>query len=76
MSKIDTPSPSEAAAYAKRLKETNALFDRLGYGSRSEAAFDLRIAPSRVSGVLNFREPNATILADLHAWAAAKVAAK
>lgn len=68
MPAIRPPSPSEASAYATRLQKVVRVFDRLGHGSRQRASFDLRIPPSRLSGVLNGRELNDTILTQLEEW--------
>jgi hypothetical protein len=40
----------------------------LGYGTRQRIAFDLRVPPSRLSGVLNAREMNPDILARVEDW--------
>lgn len=74
--RITVPSPSQAAAYMERLAVVNDKFKQLGYGARQDAAFDLRISPSRLSGVLNYREPNEDILTQLEGWATEKLAAR
>ena len=68
MAIIEVLSPAEAAAYTKRLLKVRARFEKRGYGSKQHAAFDLRIPPSRLSGVLNQRELNPTMLDQLEAW--------
>lgn len=67
---IEVPTADQAAKYATQLRRVVAMFRKLGHGSRQRAAFDLRVTPSRLSGVLNFREPNQELLNRLETWAA------
>lgn len=76
MPPIRPPSPAAAAEYVTQLERVVAAFNELGFGSRQRAAFDLRIAPSRLSGVLNFREPNQELLDQLDEWSLVELAAR
>lgn len=76
MPPIPIPTPTAAAKYAERLQRVVENFRRLGYRSRQRAAFDLRLAPSRVSGILNYREPNPELLDRLEAWSETELKAR
>ena len=45
----------EFSAFRDRVLALRVVFDNLPRGSQQEAAYDCRIAPTRVSGVLNAR---------------------
>jgi hypothetical protein len=61
-------STEDFAAFRERVVAVRAIFNKLPRGSQQEAAYDCRIAPARVSGVLNGRYYDLPALEALERW--------
>jgi hypothetical protein len=78
MSGTRDPTPEELADYHERRIAVRDKFETIGWGSRSSAAFDLRMHATLISDTLNgtrvTRSSN-DLLERLEAWADAKLVA-
>ena len=54
--------------YEAQRKTTLTTFNRLARGTRAKCAFDLRLHPSRVSGILNGRTVHQELLNRVTRW--------
>jgi hypothetical protein len=61
-------SVEDFAAFRERVLRVRSVFNELPRGSQQTAAYDCRIAPARVSGVLNGRYYDIPALEALERW--------
>lgn len=61
-------STEDFAAFRERVLVIRNVFNQLPRGSQQQAAYDSRIAPARVSGVLNGRYYDLPALEALERW--------
>lgn len=64
-------TPEEFQDYYDRVKAIREIIDPFGRGTRSEIAYDLRIAPSRISRILMCIEIDLNLLSRVEDWIAA-----
>jgi hypothetical protein len=76
MSGTRDPTPKELADYHERRIAVRDKFEAIGWGSRSSAAFDLRMHATLISDTLNgtrVTRSSEDLLERLEAWADAKL---
>jgi hypothetical protein len=76
MSGTRDPTPKELADYHERRITVRDKFEAIGWGSRSSAAFDLRMHATLISDTLNgtrVTRSSSELLERLEAWADAKL---
>jgi hypothetical protein len=78
MSGTRDPTPKELTDYHERRIAVRDKFEAIGWGSRSSAAFDLRMHATLISDTLNgtrVTRSSSELLERLEAWADAKLVA-